>query len=1054
MNRRLLGCLSALLLLVGTARADGPAADVRTFQYQPVEGAFRSVNGTNRFTRALYGGPTAFRLETSDRPEFAFWLPGMGGHVSAFVSCADGLHALADLSVVSDYTPGSRTYRVDSYEHDIHLLLTAVVPPDHESAVWRTTNLSSHPVALSFRYGGASGKRFSRNGDMGADPADCFFLKPSYCLGNDYRLSPAGFSITFAQGSKHGALTMQGLFPADATLSVVPLDGHPEAPVVMATFAVPAGADAYCCIGREVPADAAALVAWYADGEALGRSYAHRLVVDTPDPYLNLVGGALVAAADGIWDGQTFLHGAVGWRMPLAGWRAAYAGDCLGWHDRARTHFDAYAASQVTDVPPVYPHPAQDSTLRLARAAKRWGTPMYSDGYICRNPGRNDQMHHYDMNLNYVDELLCHLQWTGDWDYARRMFPLLERHLAWEKRNFDPDDDGLYDSYCCIWASDGLYYNGGAGTHSTALNLRALRLAALIADGVGEPARADYYRAEADKTSRALQDSLWNPQQGVWGEYRDLMGLGRLHPYPALWTVYHAIDAEVGTAAQRLSATRYVDDCIPHIPIVAAAGEGAEPMVVGQQLSTSCWQPYGWSINNVAFAESMNMALAYWQAGRPDDGYRLFRSNILDGMYLGHSPGNVGQISHYDVARAECYRDFGDPVGVASRALVEGLMGVVPERLQHRIVVRPGFPSHWDHATLATPDVRLSYTRHGRRATYRVTLSDTFTADTLVLRLPGQHDRKTLTRGRSEFRFRVRTSRRKSSADPLTPSPVDTLRPLLPAGQQSTAFTAVDTTALEPVAIPYNDSLTNLFTPRYLSPRPDRTTLQIPTNGIGEWCHPVTEFAIDDSALRADTLLVTPFGVPFCTCPEGDNVLFATRWDNFPTRVSVPLTGCATHLYLLLAGTTNAMQSHIANGVVRVRYADGPADSLLLVTPYTWCPIEQDYYDDGLAFDLRGCRPWRLMLRDGRVSRILSATAAAAVHAQQYTAATPVTLDTNTTGHFGNTLPGGAAILLDIPLDGRRPLAALEVECLSNDILIGLLAATLQRDRGVTELRM
>ena len=63
------------------------------------------------------------------------------------------------------------------------------------------------------------------------------------------------------------------------------------------------------------------------------------------------------------------------------------------------THLDAYAASQVTDVPNTIPHPAQDSTMNLARSEKRWGTPQYSNGYICRNPERNNQMHHYDMNL-------------------------------------------------------------------------------------------------------------------------------------------------------------------------------------------------------------------------------------------------------------------------------------------------------------------------------------------------------------------------------------------------------------------------------------------------------------------------------------------------------------------------------------------------------------------------------------------------------------------------------------------------------------------------------
>ena len=55
----------------------------------------------------------------------------------------------------------------------------------------------------------------------------------------------------------------------------------------------------------------------------------------------------------------------------------------------------------------------------------------------------------YDMNLCYIDELLWHLNWTGDLEYARRMWPVLTRHLAWEKLNYDPDNDGLYDAYAC-----------------------------------------------------------------------------------------------------------------------------------------------------------------------------------------------------------------------------------------------------------------------------------------------------------------------------------------------------------------------------------------------------------------------------------------------------------------------------------------------------------------------------------------------------------------------------------------------------------------------------
>ena len=45
--------------------------DSRPLQYFPEGDSFVSVNGYNRFTRALYGGHTLFRIETSDRPVFA-----------------------------------------------------------------------------------------------------------------------------------------------------------------------------------------------------------------------------------------------------------------------------------------------------------------------------------------------------------------------------------------------------------------------------------------------------------------------------------------------------------------------------------------------------------------------------------------------------------------------------------------------------------------------------------------------------------------------------------------------------------------------------------------------------------------------------------------------------------------------------------------------------------------------------------------------------------------------------------------------------------------------
>ena len=45
----------------------------RTLQYRPDGDEFVCVNGKNRYTRALYGSHSPFRVETSDRPVFAFY---------------------------------------------------------------------------------------------------------------------------------------------------------------------------------------------------------------------------------------------------------------------------------------------------------------------------------------------------------------------------------------------------------------------------------------------------------------------------------------------------------------------------------------------------------------------------------------------------------------------------------------------------------------------------------------------------------------------------------------------------------------------------------------------------------------------------------------------------------------------------------------------------------------------------------------------------------------------------------------------------------------------
>lgn len=1017
-----------------TSYNDHKRGAARTLQYRPDGEDFVSVNGKNRYTRALYGSHTAFRLETSDRPIFAVYEKRNSKNIHFHLVLAD--NSVTPLEETawceSRYTPGRRSYRLKhpSWGADAELQISALALPDEDAAIWKITPVNM-PVGAVLRpmLSEISLNRLSRNGDMGADPPGCFDAPEQ-----PQQLQSLGISL----------FDRQDVYVLVRDYSLV----------------VPSQEEG---------------ISLYNKSEQARADLASRIRITTPDPYFNTLGGALAVAADGIWDGEVWLHGAIGWRMPLNGWRAAYTGDALGWHDRARTHFNAYAASQVTEVPNTIPHPAQDSALALARSEKKWGTPQYSNGYICRNPRRNDQMHHYDMNLCYIDELLWHFNWTGDLEYARRMWPVLTRHLAWEKRNYDPDNDGLYDAYACIWASDALYYNSGAVTHSSAYNYRSNRLAAMIAEKIGEDPAP--YREEADRILKALNARLWMPERGHWAEFQDFMGHKRLHTSPGVWTIYHALDSDIADPFQAYLATSYVDREIPHIPV---RGDGLKDESYAT-ISTTNWLPYSWSINNVAFAEVMHTALAYFQAGRADAGFHLLKSSVLDGMYLGESPGNFGQISFYDAARGECYRDFGDPIGVASRVLIQGLYGILPDAMNGRLLVKPGLPSSWPFASLHTPDIDFDF-KHTNEAVTSYTIIHRLSAvRTLELQFPAQRSEvaELTVNGKPATWTLVENSITRPVLSVITPassdekveiniewggevlgSPTKSQIEATPAeapvrfvpmqqgdmkwwapvdnpmaadrgnSTQFAAFAKVNSSKCEPVVMDkkFNSAVTDIFRNEYLSPRSPYTTLQIPKQGIGEWCHPLHTVDIDDSGLRSSVqkgVLNTKLGVPFRTPAEGQNIAFTSLWDNYPDSLTVSLKGKASRAYLLMAGSTNHMQCHIDNGLIRVYYQDGTCDKMALRNPDNWAPIEHIFFEDGMAFNRHAPALYRLRLKTGEVSNNFG----------------------EELGFPGASreLDGGAAILLEMPLNPDKKLSHLVLETLSNDVVIGLMGITLQR---------
>ena len=998
---------AAVLLATALSAAAAVSSAPRVMRYYPDGRDFVCLNADGRYTRPLYGTNTRFRLETSDRPVFAAFDRAESWNFRFYLEYGGKTVQLDETSwCEARYQGGRRSYVVrDDAWGGGELRITVLASFFQEGAVWQfCASGFDGPATLSVKRCRIAVTRFSRDGDMGVDPRENF----------------------------------------------EPAPGEPD----LTTLSWPASAESYLLYednARMSVLDAAAGRPVFDREEAARQELMGQIEINTPDPFFNTLGSALMAAADGIWDGETFLHGANGWRTPYCGWRGGYTGDAVGWNDRAVSHFTAYSRSMVTDVPPVLPQPQQDTLNNLCRALKEWGTPMYSNGYICRLPNRTDQMSHYDMNLNYIDELMWHFCYDADPEFLRYMWPYIVLHHQWEKRNFDADNDHLYDAYCCIWASDALYYNGGAVTHSSAYNYRSNLLTARIAEIIGEDPTP--YREEAEAILKALNERLWLDDLGYWAEFEDYMGLKRLHKSSAIWTIYTPIDCDACTPEQAWQATEYVDRSIPRIPVRYVYDEAVlhelgltlpTPDPTLFTISTTDWMPYVWSTNNVAHEEVTNMALAYLQAGRNDSGFQLLKADLLDEMYLGGCPGNFGQISYYDKAKNEAYRDFADNVGISARAIVNGLFGIIPDALNGRCVIKPAFPDDWDEVSIKTPYLSYSFRREGSRDIYEIEQHFTRPLQILVrtnagggafLEVAGDDSAKqTIVVDRTQLPKAIRHKQiRAARAD------VSSRRYMKRMGLGNISPKAMRKAQMVDLTPYFNSSVDDIYRNEYLSPRPPFTTLELPKQGVGEWCIPHEMHEIEDNGFRAtlrDGVFDTGRGVQFRSPEQGRNIIYTSLWDNYPTDITVPLEGRARSAYLLMAGSTNNMQSRIENGRITVTYTDGTQDVLPLENPINWCPIEQDYYTDEYSFWTSPLKPYRVLLSDGRVSRDLTLDFLPAAENDNLYDAVKET---------DRGIPDGAAQILRMPLRRFKKLQSLRLETLSNDVVIGLMAVTLEK---------
>lgn len=428
----------------------------------------------------------------------------------------------------------------------------------------------------------------------------------------------------------------------------------------------------------------------------------HRLetvVLDTPDPQLDAAMASVAHAIDGACEQNPaiFRHGAMAYNIRFVGWRVICGATALGWHDRVRENAAFYLGQQRT---------SSEGRMQPSTSARLLGTHEEHDSrYYGRGQFPRTAYEVYDVQGQFFDQTIR--DWRADPDPAleAQLRSSLEVHTEWLRECFDPDDDGLYESYINTLPTDSVWYDGGGSVEASAYAHVAHRAARDIARRAGDAPAAARHEAQLEKIARALREHLWLPARGHFGAYREQAGHRRVHSDAWTYSVYLPIDAGIATPEEALQSLYYTEWALERIRLPFG----------GELCQLSNWVPWKWSVREMFGGDICGLALGYFQTGLGSAGYELLRGAMLESAYASVVPGGLSHIG--------AGTDFGDNVHMFARTVVEGLFGFAPDYPNGVVSLRPAFPASWPRASITTPDFTFAYRQTDEADTCHITLA-------------------------------------------------------------------------------------------------------------------------------------------------------------------------------------------------------------------------------------------------------------------------------------------------------------------------------------------
>ena len=534
----------------------------------------------------------------------------------------------------------------------------------------------------------------------------------------------------------------------------------------------------------------------------------------------------------------------------------------------------------------------------------------------------------------WVDQVWRHYTWTGDRQFVRDLWPAVRKVIAWQRKENDPDGDGLFRDHYEYWNSD----SGGRGPKaptpsamSWAMLERASRMAAVVGDAVAE----HEYRDLADLSRTNIFAELWRDGRlGAVGSD----GLWRGHP--AIWDEHLATDVGLLAPEQSRSAMRWIE-----------SHYGFEPQPGVNLLATSDWYPVRWSNNWIHSGDTCLATLAGMKSGDVDLWWPYFKTAVMS-AYKAEGPG-------IHMGLTTCGASGGDLEDVDSadpylHATIRGLFGIEPALQDGRMDICPAFPSDWKVASIHSPDISYEYRRDGDRVTF-------------VIHTPtplAKHVRANLTG--TEV---VTPVEKDSSVTVLVGPPVSSPKP----AKTNPIILEKDGKRLKRPAIQLTDAQRKRLVMFDLSSAFNKTIEEFgdlsftfdymdqPMFLYWWWKNPRYDMPPTPSVLETTNgvrFLIAERNSPDAVAPP-NNILALSSWQPYPVPGGADIAiglRCKV-VWTLLCSYVHPMSCYIPNGEVVLHYADGHTNVTSLIPPFNLDTIYQPFSLEGVEVPFGRIRP-------------------------------------------------------------------------------------------------